>query len=262
MKREIGMDKQNIIQALIVDDEQDGREVLRHFIAANTEGVQVMAEAANLPEAKELIVTINPDLVFLDIHMGAGHIFSMLDEFDEINFEIVFVTSYEQYSLTAIKFNALDYLLKPIDIFELKAAVEKAKKRVLGKRTYEALVRNMLDTLDMETQPRKVAVHVGDSVVLVALSTVIYIEADGNYCTMVTITREKYIVTRMIGEFEEYLGPKSDFVRINRSVLASVSHIVKYSKGFPCMLTMADGKIFEVARRKKADVIEKLGEQK
>ncbi len=142
------------------------------------------------------------------------------------------------------------------------AAVEKAKKRVLGKRTYEALVRNMLDSLDMETQPRKVAVHVGDSVVLVALSTVIHIEADGNYCTMVTITGEKYIVTRMIGEFEEYLGAKSDFVRINRSVLASVSHIVKYSKGFPCMLTMADDKIFEVARRKKADVIEKLGEQK
>lgn len=256
------MEEQNVIRALIVDDEQDGREVLRHLIAAQTEGIQVMAEAANLTAAKQLIESTNPELVFLDIHMGAGHIFSMLDEFEEINFEIIFVTSYEQYSLTAIKFNALDYLLKPIDIFELKVAVEKAKRRVLGKRTYEALVRNMLDSLDMEVQPRKVAVHIGDSVLLVALSTVIYIEADGNYCTMATTTGEKYIVTRMIGEFEEYLGPKSDFVRINRSVLASVAHIVKYSKGFPCMLTMADGKVFEVARRKKVDVIGKLGEQK
>ncbi|RYE51605.1 MAG: response regulator [Sphingobacteriales bacterium] len=123
------MNKQ--IDAIIVDDEQDGREVLQHLLSLHAHSIMVVVGwAISADEACKLIEELKPALVFLDIQMAGKSGFKVLSQYKEINFEVIFVTSYDQYALTAIRFNALDYLLKPIAIDELKAATEKAIKRI------------------------------------------------------------------------------------------------------------------------------------
>lgn len=246
------------LRSIIVDDEHDGRAIMHLHLDRLSEDIKVVGTADTISAARELIVAEKPELVFLDIHLGSGHAFSLLESLEEIEFEIVFITSHEQYSLTAIKFNALDYLLKPIDPEELYAAVTKAKKSIGRKRNYDALVRNMLHSLDRNLTPAKVAVHSRDSVILIAINDVVHVEAEGNYCLMTTVSGTAYTLSRTLKELEDYLGSQSPFVRISRSTMVSCLHIAKYSKGFPCMITMNNGKVYEVARRKKPSVIEKL----
>lgn len=246
------------ISALIVDDEQDGREVLAQLIHIHAPNVFIVGEAADADTACKLIDRFQPHLVFLDIQMAGKNGFSVLEQYEKINFEVIFVTSYEQYSLTAIKFNALDYLLKPIDTEELKLAIYKATDRIGTKWEYETRISNLLESLDRQQSPRKIAVHVRDSVYMINLSEVLYIEADGNYCKIATQQHDTYMVTRMLKEFEEYLGPQSSFIRISKSAIVNLDFIIKYSKGEPCILTMANQHTFEVSRRKKQDILDIL----
>ncbi|MNK06336.1 Transcriptional regulatory protein YehT [compost metagenome] len=250
------------IKAIIVDDEQDGREVLSHLISVYAPNVVIVGQAEDADTACELIDQLQPHLVFLDIQMVGKNGFSVLETYNKIDFEVIFVTSYEQYSLTAIKFNALDYLLKPLDIDELKASINKATNRIGTKLEYEARIKNLLENLNRKQTPKKIAVHLKDSVHMVNLAEVMYIEADGNYCHIFTQQNQTYMTTRMLKEFEEYLGEQSSFVRINKSILANPDFIVKYSKGEPCILTMENSQTFEVSRRKKQEILDKLNSRK
>lgn len=246
------------LNAIIVDDEQDGREVLFQLLGKYAPNVTVVGEAEDADIACKLIDELRPHLVFLDIQMVGKNGFSVLETCGEIDFEVIFVTSYEQYAITAIKFNALDYLLKPLDVDELKLAIEKAVKRIDSRLEYEERIKNLLKDLERNQAPTKIAVHLNDSVYIVNLNEVMYVEADGNYCRIVMEQKQVYLVTRMLKELEEYLGPQSFFVRISKSVLINMDFIVKYSKGEPCILTLKDNQHFEVSRRKKQEILDKL----
>ena len=256
-----GLVMQNIIhklRALIVDDELDGREVLAHLLKPFADKVEIVGMARDAEEACALIDSLLPDLVFLDIQMAGKNGFSVLENFAKLDFEVIFVTSFEQYSLTAIKFNALDYLLKPVDVQELAMAVNKAVTRISTKLAYELRINSLLESLNRRKSPKRMAVHVRDSVHMVDLSEVMYILAEGNYCRMVMESGDSFLVSRMLREFEEYLGEFSVFMRINKSTLANPDFMVKYSKGEPCIVTMRDIRTFEVSRRKKQEILDLL----
>jgi len=246
------------INAIIVDDEQDGREVLQQLLAMHAPEIKVIAQADSADQACTLIDSLHPELVFLDIQMAGKSGFSVLEHYHNINFEVIFVTSYDQYALTAIRFNALDYLLKPIAVDELKFAAQKAVARITTKQEYEDRIKNLLESLDERKGSKKIAVHVKESVHLISVDEMMYVKAAGNYSCVVMHDKNTYMVSRMLKEFEDYLRNTSPFMRINKSTLANPSYISKYSKGEPCIVTMADGQTFEVSRRKKQEILDWL----
>ncbi len=247
-----------MVTAIIVDDEQDGREVLSQILISQRPEISIVAMAADAASAHRLILANQPDLVFLDIQMPGQDGFTLLESLEAIPFEVIFVTSFEQYALTAIKFNALDYLLKPVDVKELTEAVDKAVRRIRTQRGYEDQVKNLLETLHRLQTPSKIAVHVRDTVLLIPVTDILYVEADGNYCRITTRQNHLYLTSRMLKEFEEYFGPSSPFLRINKSILINADFITRYSKGDTCVITMQNKISFEVSRRKKQDILDRM----
>lgn len=252
------MKMENKIRAILVDDEKQSRVVMTSLLDSFSKEIDIVGEASNVEEAYELIIKEKPALVFLDIQMPRANGFSLLKKFNEIPFEVIFVTSYDQYAINAIKFSALDYLLKPVEVSDLKDAVSKAVKSISKKENTGSQVVNLLHNLNPETKDRKIAVHAGESVKLINSSNILYIESDEGCCNLMTLNNEKYSTAKYLKDFEDYFGETSDFIRIHKSCLINVNHIKGYNKGEPFIIEMVNGQTFEVARRKKPEVLEKL----
>ncbi len=248
---------QSKITAILVDDENSSREVLKDLLESFFQEVELLGEAESVDSAYELIKAKQPQLVFLDIQMPKQSGFNLLKKFDELPFEVIFVTSYDQFAITAIKFSALDYLMKPVEVKDLRDAIARAKKSIERKTKTTVQILNLLKSID-ENKERKIAVHAGESVKLLNESDIICIEADGRYCSISTTTNERYITAKYIKDFEEYLGMDSELVRIHKGCMINSRHIKEYSKGDPCIIEMNNGRTFEVARRKKVEILERV----
>ncbi|MDP2386833.1 MAG: LytTR family DNA-binding domain-containing protein [Bacteroidota bacterium] len=246
------------ITAILVDDEENGREVMRNLLENFFQEIELVGEAENVEDAFKLVKAKQPQLVFLDIQMPRQSGFNLLKKFEELSFEVIFVTSYDQYAINAIKFSALDYLLKPVEIKDLRDAINKAKKSIAVKTKNNVQIINLLRTVDTDIKDRKIAVHSGDNVKLLPENNILYIEADGRYCDITTNNSERYTTARSIKEFEEYLGDRAGLIRIHKSCMVNVNHIKGYSKGEPCFIEMINGKVFEIARRKKQEILERV----
>jgi two-component system LytT family response regulator len=246
------------ISAVLVDDETQSRVVMRSLLGNFSHNIEIIGEADNINDAYDLIKKLKPQLVFLDIQMPRGSGFNLLRKFDEIPFEIIFVTSFDKYAINAIKFSALDYLLKPVEVNDLKEAVNRAVKTIAKKRHSGIQVVNLLHSLDNKASDFKIAIQVGEHVKLVNTGNIVYIESNGSYSNIYTSENERFVSSKYVKDFEDYFGPDSDFIRIHRSLLINVKQIKEYSKGEPCIMEMVNGKTFEVARRKKQEVLEKL----
>lgn len=246
-----------MIKAIIIDDEKNSREVLKSLLKNCSSEIEIVAEAANAEEAFQLINIHQPELVFLDIQMPKANGFSLLKRFESILFEIIFVTSYDNYAINAIKFSALDYLLKPIEIPDLQNAVEKAIIAVNKKNSNQIQVLNLINSLNTENPERKIVVHTGNKVKLLSPSEIIYIEGDRRYSHIIT-NGEQYTLAKYLKDFEEYFGEHSSFVRIGKSHIINTVYIQEYSKGDPFVITLSNKKTMEVSRRKKAVVLSKL----
>jgi two-component system LytT family response regulator len=246
------------LRAILVDDEIKGREVLRNLLQRFFPEIEILDETESVEQAYKSIALHKPNLVFLDIEMPGSSGFNLLRKFDVIPFEVIFVTSYDQYAITAIKFSALDYLLKPVEVSDLREAVQKAKRSIETKQQKSSFVVNLLNNFDDVAFDKKVAVHDGDKVVFVSAKEIIYIQADGSYCKISVAGGKRFTTAKFLKDFETFFGEKSSFVRIHKSCMINADHITNYSKGEPCFIEMNDGVTFEVARRKKQEVLEKL----
>jgi len=244
--------------AVIVDDEEKSRKVLKSLLKSFFPEVELLGETGNVEDAFKLIEETKPQLVFLDIQMPRANGFSLLKKFDTVPFEVIFVTSYDKYAINAIKFSALDYLLKPIEVKDLKEAMEKADRAIDMKSNKSVQIINLLNAVNPEEKLRKIAIHETDHVKLIDSDFVVSIEGDGSYCNIITQDNQRFTLAKYIKDFEEYLGETHNFMRIHKSCLLNLKHIVKYSKGEPCMIEMSNGQSFEVSRRKKQEVLERL----
>ncbi|MGZ5471887.1 MAG: LytR/AlgR family response regulator transcription factor [Nitrososphaeraceae archaeon] len=246
------------IITLIVDDESNSRNVLRKLLQAEHDIIKVVDVAADVEEAFMKIQAYKPQLVFLDIQMPTSNGFNLLRKFESVPFEVIFVTSFDKYAINAIKFSALDYLLKPIELPDLKMAIDKAVKAIEDKENKNALVINLLHNLETDITDRKIAVHSNDKVKMISELQINYIEGERRYSNIYTANGETYLTAKYLKNFEEYFSENSSFIRINKSFIINVRHIKHYTKGDPFIVEMVDGKVFEVSRRKKTEVLEKI----
>ena len=246
------------LTAIIVDDEKSSREVLTNLIESFFKEIELLGEAENVDDAFKLIHTKKPQLVFLDIQMPRQSGFNLLKKFEELPFEVIFVTSYDQYAINAIKFSALDYLLKPVEVKDLKETISRAKKSIALKTKSNVQIVNLLRNLEIDAKGKQIAVHAGEKVKLLNEKDIVFIEADGRYSIITTTTNERFTTPKYLKDFEEYLGSESDLIRIHKSAMINVKHIKEYSKGEPCTIEMINGTEFEVARRKKVEILERV----
>lgn len=247
-----------MIKAIIVDDELGARESLSKMIEKNCKQLEVVAKADSAQAAFEAITNKQPDLVFLDIEMPNGNAFDLLEKFKEINFNIIFTTAYDHYAIKAIKFSAVDYILKPIDPEELVEAVKRFEKKQQGApNVLDKQFKTLLSNVRPENKLKKVGIPDGDGLIFINLSDIIRCESDGNYTFFILTNGKKIIASRTLGEYEQ-MFTEDNFFRVHRSHLINLQHVKKYIKGEGGYVIMTDDSQVEVSRRNKNEFLEKL----
>ena len=245
------------LKAIIIDDEPNAREKLQLMTERYCKDVVIAATAKDAEEGLAAIKEHAPDLIFLDIEMPVLTGFDMLKQIPEINFEIIFTTAHDQYAIKAIRFSALDYLLKPIDLDQLQQAVQKAAERRTEKSSalqYQSLKANLHKPHAAMDQ---LAVPAQTGMIFLKVSDIIYCEADSNYTRIILNDKRKIVSTRTLKEYEEMLDDNG-FIRIHHSWLINKAHVKQYIKGEGGQVIMNDGTSLDVSRRKKDHVIERL----
>ena len=242
-----------MITAIIIDDEVKGRSALRQKLMDYCPQVEVLGEAENGLEGIKLIESVHPKIVFLDIEMPHMNGFEMLQQIKAKNFHVIFTTAYDQYAIKAIKFAAFDYLLKPVDIEELKTAVRNAEAHSTIQNTGERL-ETLMQNLSSKHQLQKIAVPTMEGLLFFNLSEIIYLQAESNYTNIYFKDHPKLIASRTLGDFEELL-PTDIFYRPHNSYLINLNYIKRYIKGDGGQIEMQNGDYVDVSRRKKDEFI-------
>jgi two-component system LytT family response regulator len=245
------------MKAIIVEDEKKGQEILSSLILKYCNGVEIIGMADNAEEAYLLIIKMKPDVVFLDIEMPKGNGFYLLEKFEKINFQIIFTTAYDNYAIKAIKYHALDYLLKPIDIDELKQAVENVKKAMLKPDNTKYI--DFLTTRKLDIENR-LGLPVKDGILYVQVADIIRIESDGSYSTIYLSNSQKHVVSKNLKEYEDVL-PVKEFFRVHKSHLINIKKVKKYVRQDGYFVEMEDGSQVEIARRKKDEFLQTMNLQ-
>ncbi len=247
-----------MIRALLIDDEPKNNRILKLMLEEFCPQVEVEGQADNAEEGVKLIQDTEPDLVFLDIEMPYGSGFDLLDKLKPVSFEIIFITAFNNYSLKAIKYSALDYLLKPVNIDELIAAVGKASEKVATRNT-NARIENLLYNLKRPQQGlQKIALPSKEGYVFVSITDIIRCESKGGYTTFFIKDMEKIVSSKNIKEYEPLLTDDT-FFRIHNSHIVNLNHVKKYHRGRGGYLEMEDGALIEVATRRKDELMARFG---
>ena len=245
-----------MLKALIVDDEPKARENLQILLTDFVEGVEVAALCENIAEATQAVREHAPDVVFLDIQLQRETGFDLLTKLKEIDFEVIFTTAYTEYAIKAFKFSAIDYLLKPIDIEELKKAVARVEKRVSNNMT--GRLTQLVQNLKLGSNENyKIALPTLDGLVFVKISDILYCEASSNY-TQIFTTEEKYLVSKTLKEYDDLLSDHN-FFRIHNSYLININSIKKYVKGEGGYVVLNNDISLDVSKRKKEAFLNKIG---
>ncbi|AXY76321.1 DNA-binding response regulator [Paraflavitalea soli] len=249
-----------MIKAIIVDDEPYCCEVLSTLLERHVPEVTVEAVCHSAAEAITAITTHPVQLVFLDIEMPHMNGFQLLERLPGVDFDLIFTTSYDQYALKAIKFSALDYLLKPIDRTELQAAVRKALQRL--QRPLPQQLQILLQKLHQPSQQvNQIALPTMEGLQLVPLDAIISCASSSNYTIISLKDKLKITVSRTLKEVEEMLEDFM-FMRVHHSFLVNLNEIRKYIKGEGGNLIMSDGSSVDVSRSKKDQLLKKLQPRK
>jgi two-component system LytT family response regulator len=248
-----------MINAVIIDDEQNNIDNLRLLLSKHCPDVRVTGDASNATEGAQLIRQSSPDLVFLDIQMPGKNGFELLKSLDQLDFGIIFVTAHDQYGVQAVKFSAIDYLLKPVDIEELKSAVSKAVEQRTQKNQNLQL-ENLIRFLKQEQQKsaHRIALQTAKETRFVETGMIIRCESSNNYTTFFLEGGEKIMTSRPIFEYEEMLR-EYDFFRSHQSHLVNKNHIRSWVKEDGGYLLMKDGSQVPVSRNKRDELKGMLG---
>jgi len=239
------------IKAILIDDEENNLDNLQQLLQVYCPGVTVAGRAANADEGSALIKELQPDLVFLDIEMPGKSGFDLLKSLPELNFELIFVTAHHQYGIQAVKFAAIDYILKPIDVEELKAAVAKAKeKRVEKKRNLQ--LENLIQLLHQQhaKNEHRIALPTAKETRFAKTEEIIRCESSNNYTTFYLVSGEKIMVSKPIYEFEELLADYQ-FIRCHQSHIVNKKYIRSWVKADGGYLLLYDKTTIPVSRQKK-----------
>jgi len=245
-----------MIKAVCIDDEMHCLKTLTMLLKEYCPDVEVMDKCNDAETGIRAIEKHKPELVFLDIEMPAMNGFELLEKIPEVNFELIFTTSYDKYALKAIHFSALEYLLKPIDGEELQKAVQKAARRLQHplSQQIEILFQKLHS---LPGAMHKLAVPTMEGLQMISIDSIINCTSDGNYTIFILKNKQKLISSRTLKEIEEMLEDHS-FFRVHHSHLVNLNEIEKYIKGEGGYLLMSDGATVDVSRRRKEMLLKKL----
>lgn len=252
---EITMQEIKKLKAIIIDDEERARNSLRTLLAEFCPNVEVVAVCNSVPDGVLHINQKRPHLVFLDIEMPEYNGFELLSFFRDIDFQVIFVTAYNEYALRAFEVSATDYLLKPVDIDKLKSAVEKACRMA-----EHSDVQTRVDVLK-ETfrtgQFNKIALPVAEGLLFVDVPDIAFLEADGAYTNVWLKNGSRILVSKKLKFFEEILETRPNFFRSHRSYIVNINYLKKYNKNDSSLL-LDNNKVVYVSRERKSEFEEQL----
>jgi two-component system LytT family response regulator len=248
-----------VINCILVDDEEFARSSLFFLLQNNCKNVHISGIAKSVAEAKILLKKEQVDLIFLDIAMPGQNGFELIGAAQEHNAHVVFTTAFDQYALKAIKANALDYLLKPIDIDELKETVDKAVKYIALNRN-EASRNERLTNLKQDLDSKnvqKLSLPNSQGYALVDIKNIVHVEADSNYSIFHLSDNEQVTVSKVLKEYEELL-PEQQFVRVHKSSIVNLNYVKEYNSKNGLEVVLNNGKKIAVSRRRSSEFLEKI----
>jgi two-component system LytT family response regulator len=238
------------LKTVIVDDEQDAVEFINSIIGEYCTSLEVVAKANNVVQGVAAITDKKPDLVFLDVEMPNGNGFDLLAQFPEKDFDVIFITAFNHYAIKAIKFSAVDYILKPININEFIEAVNRVvKKRSERQSRGNESIKILLENLKT-SPPSRMAIPTADGMEYLNPREIIRIEADRSYSWFYLTGGRKILVSKHLKEFQELLSDRY-FFRSHNSHLINLKYVKKYIRKEGGYIEMTDGAIIPVSRTRK-----------
>lgn len=240
------------INAVIVDDEINNCENLKDLLHKYCPEVEIIGIAHNAADGVNAILKLKPALIFLDIQMPGGSGFDLLEQLKPVSAEIIFVTAFDQFAIRAIRFCAIDYLLKPVDILELQTAVARARNKIRRQEPNLSMT-NLLENQKRYNENLKIALPTSERVLFVQLSEITRCLGDNNYTTVFLKNGESVLVSKTLKEYEELLSDKG-FIRVHQSHLINISFVRSFEKQDGGYLKMTDGVSVPISRQRKPDV--------
>ena len=237
-----------MMRAIIVEDEDNSRELLRSAIENFTDGIEVVGEANDVESGVNTINRLKPDVLFLDIELPDGKGFDIIDKIKSGPYKVIFVTAYDDYAIKAIRYAAIDYLVKPLDLDDLEAAVERLKTR-------PALTSQNIDFLSQQienkTNDNKIMVPSHNGYQMIDFDSIVSIEADSNYVFFILDDGKKYLAAHSLSYYEDLL-PDEQFFRIHKSHIVNFNKVKSVESGRTGKALLKNGAHLDIAARRKA----------
>ena len=256
MRNSDQLHRQIKLHAIIVDDERHARENLFGLLSEHCPNIKVTGEAPDPETAEKLINELSPDLLFLDIRLSSSTGFDLLGKIKTRDFGVIFITAYDQYAIKAIKFSAVDYILKPINPGELKEAVRKFTDRVKTEKKSVQL-ELLIENLSKERAFNRLAVNTEESIELLLVNTIIRMQGESNYTRIFMDGGRTVLVSKTLVDFEDLLHDLG-FLRVHKTHLVNIDHVKSLEKNGDAKIILDDGSMIPVSRRRKAVVLQVL----
>jgi len=246
-----------MLRTIIIDDEAHQRLTIEKLASTYCPTIKVEAKANSVQTGLSAIRKHKPDLVLLDIKLGDGTGFDILDQLQPIDFKVIFITAYDQYAVKAFRFSALDYLLKPLDPEELVQAVNKIGD--VMQEDFHLQLTNLKEHLTAtDKEHKKIIVKTHDNIHLIPVNEILYCQSDNNYVTFFLMHNQQIVVSASLKDYEEILGG-SGFFRVHKSYLINLKYIRRFEKGLGGFVVLDGGPKIPVAQRKRVELLEMFG---
>ncbi|HNR20946.1 MAG TPA: response regulator [Bacteroidia bacterium] len=241
-----------MINCVIIDDQPIWHEALKDLLEEHFTDISIKGHAYNGKDGIKLIKKYSPQVVMLDVEMPGMTGFEMLTHFDSINFEIIFITAKDKYTLQAIKSSALDYILKPVSLKELKPAIEKVRKKI---QPHLGQIEVLLKNIAAAKEPlKRIALPTLEGLIFVQVEDIVHCEADDNNTMFYFLNSKNMMVTKTLGDVVDLLKGK-DFCRVHNSHFINLNHIKKYVRGNGGYVVMNNGNVVSVSRARKEEFL-------
>jgi len=246
----------NRIRTLIVDDEQDAANFLSSIVQEYCDHIEIVGMAHSVVEGEQAIHQTKPELLLLDVEMPDGTGFNLLERMDDINFQVIFITAYNHYAIQAIKYSAIDYILKPINIKEFLEAIKKVTKLINSKNQFENQFNHLLENLKHE-HPKKIGLPQLDGIEFVDTDHIVRIKAEGSYSSIQMIDNRQMLISKNLGEIQELLLGQL-FFRPHNSHLINLKYVKKYVKSDGGYIIMINNDTVPISKTKKESFIKMM----
>ena len=245
------------LRAVLIEDEEASRITLRNYLGKYCPSVELLGEAANVNDGFQLIQKTKPDVIFLDVEMPYGNAFDLLEKFDTLNFEVIFVTAFSKYALDALNLSASNYLLKPVNIDQLIEAVEKVEVQVRDSQSIKTS-NILLENLAIENkQLKKMVLPMIDGFEVVTLKDIIWCDANDNFTELHLTDGSKRTVCRTLKFYENVLS-EYDFIRVHKSHMVNINYVKQYKKGKGGDIILTNGHSVRVSPTRKSAFLERF----